>query len=143
MQLVQGGGGASPPPPPPGPSSFGHMGSPGTSHPSFPGFRAIAAPPAPGSSGQPGTSRSTASDNLRSTFKCPKFLGEARHWKVWNQGFIRFLSINRLDHVIEEAFLVGVLNVQLQEDNKLVYYILEDALAGSTLATKYLRRAAL
>jgi hypothetical protein len=66
-----------------------------------------------------------------------------RHWKVWNQGFVRFLSINKLDHVIEEDFLVGVLTIELQEDNKLVYYILEDALAGSTLDTKYLRRAAL
>jgi hypothetical protein len=66
-----------------------------------------------------------------------------RHWKVWNQGFVRYLSINKLDHVIEEDFLVGVLTIELQEDNKLVYYILEDALAESTLATKYLRRAAL
>jgi hypothetical protein len=92
---------------------------------------------------QPGTPRSTATDKLRSTFKCPKFLGEIRHWKTWNQGFVRFLAINKLDHVIEEGFLVGVLPLDLQDDNKLVYYILEDALAGSALATKYLRRAAL
>jgi hypothetical protein len=80
---------------------------------------------------------------LRSAFKCPKFLGEARHWKVWNQGFVRFLSINRLDHVIEEAFLVTSLTVSHQEDNKLVYYILEDAVAGSSVAAKYVRRAAI
>ncbi len=73
----------------------------------------------------------------------PSLLGEIRYCKVWNQGFVRFLSINKLDHVIEEDFLVGVLTLDLQDDNKLVYYILEDALAGSALATKYLRRAAL
>ncbi len=38
---------------------------------------------------------------------------------------------------------MGVLTLDLQDDNKLVYYILEDALAGSALATKYLRRAAI
>ena len=87
--------------------------------------------------------RTSASEKLRSAFKCPKFLGEARHWKVWNQGFVRFLSINRLDHVIEEAFLVTSLTVSHQEDNKLVYYILEDAVAGSSVAAKYVRRAAI
>jgi hypothetical protein len=61
---------------------------------------------------------------------------------VWNQGFIRFLSINNLDHVIEEGFLERVLTVDLQADNKLVYYILEDAVAGSTVASKHIRRAA-
>jgi hypothetical protein len=70
--------------------------------------------------------RTTASERLRSTFKCPKFLGEARHWKLWNQGFVRFLSINQLDHVIEEDFLRASLTPELQEENKLVYYILEE-----------------
>jgi hypothetical protein len=48
-----------------------------------------------------------------------------------------------LDHVIEEAFLVTSLTVSHQEDNKLVYYILEDAVAGSSVAAKYVRRAAI
>ena len=70
------------------------------------------APTAPGPPVQPGTTRSTTTDKLRATFKCPKFLGEVRHWKVWNQGFVRFLSINKFDHVIEEDFLVGVLTLE-------------------------------
>ena len=89
------------------------------------------------------TNRTSTSDKLRASFKCPKFMGEVRHWKVWNQGFVRFLSINRLDHVIEEGFLQANLHVSLQEDNKLVYYILEDAVSGSTVASKYVRRAAM
>ncbi len=75
----------------------------------------------------------TASERLRSTFKCPKILGEVRHWKSWNQGFVRFLSINQLDYVIEEDFLKAALTLEQQKDNKLVYYILEE----------YVRRAAM
>jgi hypothetical protein len=70
-------------------------------------------------------------------------MGEVRHWKVWNQGFIRFLSINRLDHVIEEGFLQVHLSIGMQEENKLVYYLLEDAVSGSSVASKYVRRAAI
>jgi hypothetical protein len=62
---------------------------------------------------------------------------------VWNQGFVRYLSINHLDHVIEENFLLVALTGDLQDDNKLVYYILEDAVAGSPTASKYVRRAAM
>jgi hypothetical protein len=61
---------------------------------------------------------------------------------VWNQGFVRFLAINKLDYVIEESFILTNLNIGQQDDNKLVYYILEDAVSGSAVATKYLRRAA-
>ena len=62
--------------------------------------------PAAGSHPSPATGgTSFVSDKLRATFKCPKFLGEVRYWKTWNQGFVRFLSINELDYVIDEGFL--------------------------------------
>jgi hypothetical protein len=82
-------------------------------------------------------SRSTG-DKLRSSFKCPKFLGEARHFKQWNKGFVRCIAIQQLDHVIDVAFVMAP---HFQEDNKLVYYLLEDAVSGSTVATKYVHRA--
>jgi hypothetical protein len=43
--------------------------------------------------------------------------------------------------VLVEGFLKQTMTPQLHEDNKLVYYVLEEAVAGSTLATKYVRRA--
>jgi hypothetical protein len=107
-------------------------------------------PPSPAPANQQSSSRglamntrTTASERLRSTFKCPKFLGETRHWKAWNQGFVRFLSINHLDHVIEEDFLQTMLTPELQDENKLVYYILEESVGGSPTASKYVRRAAM
>ncbi len=83
----------------------------------------------------------TSNDKLRGTFKCPKFLGDARHWKNWNKGFVRFLAIQVLDHAVAEGF--KALTSVHQEDNKLVYYVLEDAVSGSPVATKYVRRAPL
>ncbi len=56
---------------------------------------------------------------------------------------LRFLSINQLDHVLEEDFLQVGLTFERQEDNKLVFYILEDAVAGASVAAKYVSRAAL
>jgi hypothetical protein len=87
------------------------------------------------------TNARTSNDKLRGTFKCPKFLGDARHWKNWNKGFVRFLAIQVLDHVVAEGF--KALTSVHQEDNKLVYYVLEDAVSGSPVATKYVRRAPL
>jgi hypothetical protein len=52
------------------------------------------------------------------------------------------LSINKLDHVIDEGFLALALTPQQHDENKFVYYILEEAVAGSTVASKYVRRAA-
>jgi hypothetical protein len=62
---------------------------------------------------------------------------------VWNQGCIRFLSINKLDYVIEDGFLSMAWTVVQQDDNKLVYYILEDAVSGAPVAAKHVRRAAI
>jgi hypothetical protein len=135
-------GGTPPPSAPPVPPTFGPTLPPGYQR-TFPPSGGPRSQHQPPSSQNNGGTRPTAPDRLRSTFKCPKFLGEVRHWKVWNQGFVRFLSINMLDYVIEEGFAHLVLTVSQQEDNKLVYYILEDAVAGSTTAAKYVRRAAL
>jgi hypothetical protein len=79
---------ATPSPRPPASQPFGP--------PVPPGFVRYTPAITPNSRDQP-----NASDRLRSIFKCPKFVGEVQHWKVWNQGFARFLSINKLDHVIE------------------------------------------
>ena len=139
IHLMQGG---SPPPPlppsAPASSGLGHLPGPVTQTPV-----ASISPTLTGPTMHLGVTRSSTTDKLRSTFKCPKFLGEVRGWKVWNQGFVRFLSINNLDHVIEEGFLTRAMTLDLQADNKLVYYIIEEAVAGSTVASKYVRRAAI
>jgi hypothetical protein len=113
VHLMQ--GGSPPPPNPPArtPAPFGP--------PLLPGYgRAPPAStpgPSPGTDPNLPTGSSTASDKLRSTFKCPKFQGDARHWKGWNQRFIRFLAINKLDHVIEENFPKMCYSRTHQEDN--------------------------
>jgi hypothetical protein len=104
-------------------------------HPSF-GLHAPTQEQRSGSSSTRG-----ASDKLRSTFKCPKFLGDARHWKQWNKGFVRYLAIQQLDHIIEVEFKTMTMTVALNADNKFVYYLLEDAVSGSAVATKYVHRA--
>jgi hypothetical protein len=76
-------------------------------------------------------------------FKLTKFDGTSRNWKQWDKTFVRFLSIHQLDHVIEESFLVTLpLSPQDFNSNKMVYYILEDALVPGSLAAKYFRKAA-
>jgi hypothetical protein len=125
---------APPTPPPPAPPT------PRAPRPSFgpeppPGFSRPQASPAP----PPSTPRGGSSDKLRSTFKCPKFLGDTRHWKQWDKGFIRFLAIQLLDYVIAVGF--KPVTPAAEEDNKLVYYVLEDAVSGSPVAAKYIRRA--
>jgi hypothetical protein len=133
VHLMQGG---SPPPPPPpsapAPSGLGNLPGPAIQTP-----LASVSSTLTGPTMHLGTTSSSTTDKLRSTFKCPKFLGEVRGWKAWNQGFVRFLSINKLDHVIEEGFLTRTMTLDLQADNKLVYYIIEDAVTGSTVASKY------
>jgi hypothetical protein len=46
-----------------------------------------------------------------------------------------------LDYVIAEDFPHRPKTAQTCEDNKLVYYVLEEAVTGSAIATKYVRRA--
>jgi hypothetical protein len=135
IRVMQGG---HPPPPsvPPVPVPFGPQPPPGFSWtPSR--MPATGSQPSPTIGGA-----SSVSDKLRATFKCPKFFGEVRYWKTWNQGFVHFLSINKLDHVIDEGFLSFPLTTQQHDENKFIYYILEDAVSSSTVASKYVRRAA-
>ncbi len=76
-------------------------------------------------------------------FKLTKFDGSSRNWKQWDKSFVRFLSIHQLDQVIEESFLAVLpLSPQDFNTNKMVYYILEDALVPGSLAAKYFRQAA-
>jgi hypothetical protein len=79
---------------------------------------------------------------LLATFKLPKFDGVARTWKAWEKSFQRFLGIHGLDHVLEEDFLNILWVVPgAKAANKMVYYLIEDAVATGTLASKLVRQA--
>ena len=81
-------------------------------------------------------------DKIRQNFKCPKFSGQARDWKIWDKGFWRYLSIWELEYVLDPSFFdVIPLTPDKRRDNKLVYFIIEDAVQGSTLATSYIKQA--
>ena len=57
---------------------------------------------------------------------------------------MRFLSIWDLDYVVDPEFLdVLPLSPSKRRDNKLVYYIIEDAVQGSALASSYIQQAPL
>jgi hypothetical protein len=81
-------------------------------------------------------------DKIRQNFKCPKFTGQARDWKIWDKGFWRYLSIWELEYVLDPSFFdVIPLSADRKRDNKLVYYIMEDAVQNSTLAASYIKQA--
>ena len=83
-------------------------------------------------------------DKIRQSFKCPKFSGQARDWKMWDKGFWRYLSIWELEYVLDPSFFdVLPLNTEKRRDNKLVYFIIEDSVQNSSLAMSYVRKAAL
>jgi hypothetical protein len=83
-----------------------------------------------------------AYDKIRQSFKCPRFSGQAREWKQWNKGFMRYLSIWDLDHVLMPEFFDDFpLPVTKIRDNKMVYYIIEDSVQNSPLAAAYVRQA--
>jgi hypothetical protein len=84
-----------------------------------------------------------AGSKILGNFKLPKFDGNARYSKTWDKTFVRYLSIHQLDFVIEESFL-AVLPLSTRDfgANKMVYYILEDAITPGAIAAKYLRQAA-
>jgi hypothetical protein len=82
-------------------------------------------------------------DKIKQSFKCPRFSGNAKDWKLWHKGFLRFLSIWDLDYVLDPSFFDQFpLSAQKVNDNKMVYFILEDATQGSPLAASYVRQAA-
>jgi hypothetical protein len=79
---------------------------------------------------------------LLSTFKLPKFDGVSKNWKTWDRAFQRFLGLHQLDHVLESDFFATVWNVPgAKEANKMVYFLLEDAVAVASLASKFIRQA--
>jgi hypothetical protein len=83
-------------------------------------------------------------DKIRQNFKCPKFSGQARDWKIWDKGFWRYLSIWELEYVLDPSFFDEIpLTANKKRDNKLVYYIIDDAVQNSTLAASYIKQAAL
>ncbi len=93
--------------------------------------------------GPPPYAKATYS-KLLGTFKLPKFDGAAKNWKGRDRSFHRFLGLHELDHVLREDFLSSP--PLSQEDftaNKIVYFLVEDAVAPGTLAAKYVRQAAL
>jgi hypothetical protein len=82
------------------------------------------------------------STKLLATFKLPKFDGAARSWKAWEKSFQRFLGIHQLDHVLEEDFLDTLWSAPgAKAANKMVYFLVEDAVATGTLASKLVRQA--
>jgi hypothetical protein len=67
-------------------------------------------------------------DKIRQSFKCPKFSGQCKDWKPWNKGFMRYLSIWELEYVLDPDFLdVLQMTPSKKRDNKMVYFIIEDA----------------
>ena len=96
-------------------------------------------PPAP----LPAASTPLANSKLLGTFKLPKFDGTSKNWKAWDRAFQRFLGLHQLDHVLEEGFLHTIWNVPgAKEANKMVFFLLEDAVTPGSLASKYIRQAA-
>jgi hypothetical protein len=83
-------------------------------------------------------------DKIRQGFKCPKFSGQARDWKTWDKGFWRYLSIWELEYVLDPSFFdVLPLTDAQRRDNKLVYFVIEDAVQNASLGMSYVRQAPL
>jgi hypothetical protein len=88
------------------------------------------------------SSLSGLSPKLLASFKLPKFDGVARNWKGWEKAFSRFLGIHQLDHVLEENFLESLWTAPgAKAANKMVFFLVEDAVATGTLASRLVRQA--
>ena len=135
-------------------SSYGGARKPGRHSNLGPGFRANFKPPNLGNAdttvGNSDSMKTTGASNslekLRQAFKCPRFTGNAKDWKTWDKGFQRYLAIWDLDHVLDPAFFGNEfqdvqLSSQKLKENKLVYYLIEDATQGSPIAASYVRQA--
>jgi hypothetical protein len=67
---------------------------------------------------------SRAHDKIKQNFKCPRFSGLTKDWKLWDKGFQRYLSIWDLDYVLQPDFFDEVPFPQSKiKDNKLVYLL--------------------
>jgi hypothetical protein len=80
---------------------------------------------------------------LLGTFKLPKFDGAAKNWKQWDRDFVRFLGLHQLEHVLQEDFPRLVPDPAAVASNKIVYFLVEEAVLPGTLASKYVRQAPL
>ncbi len=80
---------------------------------------------------------------LLSTFKLPKFDGTPKAWKQWDRDFIRFLGLHQLEHVLNEDFPSLLPHPDAVASNKMVYFLVEEAVLPGTLAAKYVRQAPL
>jgi hypothetical protein len=82
------------------------------------------------------------STKLLATFKLPKFDGAVKSWKQWEKSFQRFLGIHQLDHVLEESFPdILWITPGAKAANKMVYFLVEDAVAPGTLGSRLVRQA--
>jgi hypothetical protein len=82
------------------------------------------------------------STKILATFKLPKFDGAPKSWKQWEKSFQRFLGIHQLDYVLEENFLDLLWTTPgAKAANKMVYFLIEDAVATGTLASRLIRQA--
>ena len=99
-----------------------------------PSQRALAQPQSP-----PVTTM--VNSKLLAAFKLPKFDGSPRHWKAWDRSLQRFLGLHSLDYVLQEGFMDLLPNPDAVNANKLVYFLIEEAVAAGTLAAKYIRQA--
>jgi hypothetical protein len=71
-----------------------------------------------------GFEASKSQDKIKQTFKCPKFSGNAKDWKLWNKGFQRYLSIWDLDYVLLPNFYdERPLSAKKINDNKLNHHL--------------------
>jgi hypothetical protein len=75
---------------------------------------------------------------LLGTFKLPKFDGAAKHWKQWDRDFVRFLGLHQLEHVLLEDFESFLPRPDAVASNKIVYFLIEEAVLPGTLASKYM-----
>jgi hypothetical protein len=82
-------------------------------------------------------------DKIKQSFKCPRFSGQQKDWKQWNKGFVRYLSIWDLEHVLDPDFVEEgyPLSPGKQQDNKMVFLLLEDAVQSAPMASSYVRQA--
>jgi hypothetical protein len=112
----------------------------------IPALRAFAPPPvvpqAIRQSQLPEPPLPALSTKLLATFKLPKFDGVVKSWKQWEKSFQRFLGIHQLDHVLEENFPDLLWTTPgAKAANKMVYFLVEDAVAPGTLASRLARKA--
>ena len=75
-------------------------------------------------------------DKIRQSFKCPRFSGLPKDWKMWDKGFKRYLSIWELDYVLDPSFFDHLPQAPAQRrDSKLRYFVIEESVQGSPLVS--------